>query len=60
MTELISYVASPGSVATLPVIIDYVAALALRKMLLATLLNTGARINEALAQIQGYFSLAPP
>ena len=84
----------PGSFltppATLPVAIDYPAALALRqmalvqdelpkyllapeisallhyvpdlhrKMLLATLWNTGARINEALALTRGDFSLAPP
>ncbi|MBW5276040.1 tyrosine-type recombinase/integrase (plasmid) [Citrobacter sp. On28M] len=31
-----------------------------RRMLLATLWNTGARINEALALIRGDFSLAPP
>ncbi|SSJ50084.1 Resolvase [Klebsiella pneumoniae] len=31
-----------------------------RKMLLATLWNTGARINEALALTQEDFSLAPP
>lgn len=31
-----------------------------RKMLLATLWNTGARINEALALTRGDFSLAPP
>lgn len=31
-----------------------------RKMLLATLWNTGARINEALALTQADFSLAPP
>lgn len=31
-----------------------------RKMLLATLWNTGARINEALALTRGNFSLAPP
>lgn len=31
-----------------------------RKMLLATLWNTGARINEALALARGDFSLAPP
>ncbi|MRT05963.1 tyrosine-type recombinase/integrase [Ewingella americana] len=81
--------ASPSAV-TLPVAIDYPAALALRKMallhndlpkyllapevnallhyvpdlhrrmLLATLWNTGARINEALALTRGDFSLAPP
>lgn len=75
---------------SLPVAIDYSAALALRqmalvqdelpkyllapevsallhyvpdlhrKMLLATLWNTGARINEALALTRGNFSLAPP
>jgi integrase len=75
---------------SLPVAIDYPAALALRKMalahddmpkyllapevnallhyvpdlhrrmLLATLWNTGARINEALALTRGDFSLAPP
>ncbi|HCM1865995.1 TPA: phage integrase family protein [Salmonella enterica subsp. houtenae serovar 43:z4,z32:-] len=75
---------------SLPVAIDYSAALALRqmalvqdelpkyllapevsallhyvpdlhhKMLLATLWNTGARINEALALTRGDFSLAPP
>ncbi len=84
----------PGSFltppATLPVAIDYPAALALRqmsmvhdelpkyllapevsallhyvpdlrrKMLLATLWNTGARINEALALTRGDFSLTPP
>lgn len=31
-----------------------------RKMLIATLWNTGARINEALALSRGDFSLAPP
>ncbi|MCK2571403.1 site-specific integrase, partial [Escherichia coli] len=31
-----------------------------RKMLLATLWNTGARINEALVLTRGDFSLAPP
>ncbi len=31
-----------------------------RKMLLATLWNTGARINEALALTRGDFSLTPP
>ena len=31
-----------------------------RKMLLATLWNTGARINEVLALTRGDFSLAPP
>ncbi|WP_165909821.1 site-specific integrase [Klebsiella grimontii] len=31
-----------------------------RKMLLATLWNTGARINEALSLTRGDFSLAPP
>ena len=31
-----------------------------RKMLLATLWNTGARINEALALTRSDFSLAPP
>lgn len=31
-----------------------------RKMLLATLWNTGARINEALALTRGDFSLSPP
>ncbi len=31
-----------------------------RKMLLATLWNTGARINKALALTRGDFSLAPP
>ncbi|MCW2107803.1 UNVERIFIED_ORG: integrase [Rahnella aquatilis] len=31
-----------------------------RKMLLATLWNTGASINEALALTRGDFSLAPP
>ena len=41
--------------AQLPVAIDYPAALALRKMLLATLWNTGARINEALALTRGDF-----
>ena len=56
--------------AQLPVAIDYPAALALRQMsmvhdelpkyLLATLWNTGARINEALALTRGDFSLAPP
>ncbi|HHU2079543.1 TPA: phage integrase family protein, partial [Escherichia coli] len=46
--------------AQLPVAIDYPAALALRKMLLATLWNTGARINEALALTRGDFSLTPP
>nr|CAH8250736.1 Uncharacterised protein [Escherichia coli] len=75
---------------SLPVAIDYSAALALRqmalvqdelpkyllapevsallhyvpnlqrKMLQATLWNTGARINEALALTRGDFSLAPP
>lgn len=75
---------------SLPVAIDYPAALALRqmalvqdelpkyllapevsallhyvpdlhrKMLLATLWNTGARINEALALTRADFSLAPP
>lgn len=90
MTGLIPYVSSPGGPATLPVSIDYPAALALRhmalaqdelpkyllapevsallhyvpdlhrKMLLATLWNTGARINEALALTRGDFSLALP
>ena len=90
MTGLIPYVTSPGPIATLPVAIDYPAALALRqmalvqeelpryllapevsallhyvpdlhrKMLLATLWNTGARINEALALTRSDFSLAPP
>lgn len=90
MTGLIPFVTSQGSMATLPVAIDYPAALALRqmalvqdelpkyllapevsallhyvpdlhrKMLLATLWNTGARINEALALTRGDFSLAPP
>lgn len=80
----------PASSTSLPVAIDYPAALALRqmamvqdelpkyllspevsallhyvpdlhrKMLLATLWNTGARINEALALTRGDFSLAPP
>lgn len=80
----------PVSNTSLPVAIDYPAALALRqmalvqdelpkyllapevsallhyvpdlhrKMLLATLWNTGARINEALALTRGDFSLAPP
>ncbi|MER3644042.1 tyrosine-type recombinase/integrase, partial [Klebsiella pneumoniae] len=75
---------------SVPVVIDYPAALALRqmalvqddlpkyllapevsallhyvpdlhrKMLLATLWNTGARINEALAPPRADFSLAPP
>ncbi|MDU1196841.1 site-specific integrase [Kluyvera ascorbata] len=31
-----------------------------RKMLLATMWNTGARVNEALALTRGDFSLAPP
>lgn len=31
-----------------------------RRILLATLWHTGARINEALALIRSYFSLAPP
>lgn len=90
MTGLIPYVTPPGPMATLPVAIDYPAALALRqmslvqdelpkyllapevsallhyvpdlhrKMLLATLWNTGARINEALALTRSDFSLAPP
>ncbi len=89
MTGLIPS-ATQGSMAALPVAIDYPAALALRqmaivqddlpkyllapeviallhyvpdlhrKMLLATLWNTGARINEALALTRGDFSLAPP
>lgn len=89
MTGLIPS-ATQGSMAALPVTIDYPAALALRqmaivqdelpkyllapevsallhyvpdlhrKMLLATLWNTGARINEALALTRGDFSLAPP
>ena len=51
----------PAPTTQLPVTIDYPAALALRrKMLLATLWNTGARINEALALTRGDFSLAPP
>ncbi|MGC6233442.1 site-specific integrase [Hafnia paralvei] len=80
----------PANSTSLPVAIDYPAALALRqmamvqdelpkyllapevsallhyvpdlhrKMLLATLWNTGARINEALALTRGDFSLAPP
>lgn len=59
-----------SSAPSLPVAIDYPAALALRQMalvqdelpkyLLATLWNTGARINEALALTRGDFSLAPP
>lgn len=79
-----------GQAASLPVAIDYPAALALRqmalvhddlpkyllapevsallhyvpdlhrKMLLATLWNTGARINEALALTRGDFALAAP
>lgn len=86
-------VPAPGlsfSVGSLPVAIDYPAALALRhmalthndypkyllapeisallhyvpdlhrKMLMATLWNTGARINEALALTRESFSLAPP
>ncbi len=90
MTGLIPYTTSPGTVATLPLAIDYPAALALRqmalvqdelpkyllapeisallhyvpdlhrKMLLATLWNTGARINEALSLTRSDFSLAPP
>lgn len=58
------------SAAQLPVAIDYPAALALRQMalvqdelpkyLLATLWNTGARINEALALTRSDFFLAPP
>lgn len=87
---MIPAVYSAGQPASLPVAIDYPAALALRqmsmvhdelpkyllapevsallhyvpdlrrKMLLATLWNTGARINEALALTRGDFSLAPP
>ncbi|EPE9570636.1 phage integrase family protein, partial [Escherichia coli] len=87
---MVPAVYSAGQPASLPVAIDYPAALALRqmsmvhdelpkyllapevsallhyvpdlrrKMLLATLWNTGARINEALALTRGDFSLAPP
>lgn len=90
MTGLLPSLTSQGSIAALPVNIDYPAALALRqmalvqdelpkyllapevsallhyvpdlhrKMLLATLWNTGARINEALALARSDFSLAPP
>lgn len=86
---MVPAVYSAGQPASLPVAIDYPAALALRqmsmvhdelpkyllapevsallhyvpnlhrKMLLATLWNTGARINEALALTRGDFSLAP-
>ncbi|WP_158781613.1 site-specific integrase [Pantoea sp. BAV 3049] len=89
-----NYPALPGQAGvqpvSLPVVIDYPAALALRQMaqlqdelpkyllapevsallhyvpdlqrktLFATLWNTGARINEALALTRGDFSLAPP
>ncbi|CCJ87562.1 Resolvase [Cronobacter dublinensis 582] len=84
---MINYPALPSQAASLPVAIDYPAALALRqmamvheelpryllapevsallhyvpdlhrKMLLATLWNTGARINEALALTRADFSL---
>ncbi|EJV8878078.1 phage integrase family protein [Escherichia coli] len=87
---MVPAVYSAGQPASLPVAIDYPAALALRqmsmvhdelpkyllapevsallhyvpdlhrKMLLATLWNTGARINEALALTRGDFSLTPP
>lgn len=87
---MVPAVYSAGQPASLPVAIDYPAALALRqmsmvhdelpkyllapevsallhyvpdlhrKMLLATLWNTGARINEALALTRGDFSLAYP
>jgi Site-specific recombinase XerD len=90
MAGLVTLGQKLGTVAQLPVPIDYPAALALRqmalvqdelpryllapevsallhyvpdlhrKMLLATLWNTGARINEALALTRGDFSLAPP
>lgn len=90
MTGLVTLGQQPGTVAQLPVSIDYSEALALRqmalvqdelpkyllapevstllhyipdlhrKMLLATLWNTGTRINEALALTRGDFSLAPP
>ncbi len=86
---MVPAVYSAGQPASLPVAIDYPAALALRqirwsmmncqsdslapevsallhyvpdlhrKMLLTTLWNTGARINEALALTRGDFSLAP-
>lgn len=46
--------------ASLPVAIDCQAVLALRQMVLATLWNTGARINEALALTRSDFSLALP
>ncbi|ESS95204.1 Resolvase [Escherichia coli CE516] len=51
--ELLKYLLAP-EVSTL---LHYVPDLR-RKMLLATLWNTGARINEALTR--GDFSLAPP
>ena len=67
---MVPAVYSAGQSPQLPVAIDYPAALALRQMsmvhdellkyLLATLWNTGARINEALALTRGDFSLAPP
>lgn len=90
MTGLIPSVTFQGSMVTLPVAIDYPAALTLRqmaivqdelpkyllapevsallhyvpdlhrKMLLATLWNTGARINEALALTRADFSMVPP
>jgi len=89
-SAMVPAVYSAGQSAQLPVVTDYLAALALRqmsmvhdelpkyllapevsallhyipdlrrKMLLATLWNTGARINEALALTRGDFSLAPP
>ncbi len=85
---MVPAVYSAGQPASLPVAIDYPAALALRqmsmvhdelpkyllapevsallhyvpdlhrKMLLATLWNTGARINEALALTRGFFACA--
>lgn len=90
MTGLIPYVSSSVHMGTLPVPIDYQAALTLRqmalvqeelpkyllapevsallhyvpdlhrRMLLSTLWNTGARINEALALTRADFNLASP
>lgn len=53
--ELPEYLQAPEASALLHYVPDLH-----RKMLLATLWNTGARINEALALTRGDFSLAPP
>ncbi len=53
--ELPKYLLAPEVIALLHYVPDLH-----RKMLLATLWNTGARINEALALARGDFSLAPP